>query len=530
MHVDTLNFNLNLSMSTIKTPLCARLFCAILLFFTGAIYGIAAAQNTPGVVDPNWGSNGIVTTNLVGFNDVSRVTLVQKDNKVVVAGYCADSASKYGFCVARYNVNGTRDLQFNRFGTVPGTNAILPPGAGTLRRISAGQIQSDGKILLAGECGQTDFCIARFNADGTVDTSFNGVSGGVSPATPGYNIVSTNYSTPSNRIGLLYDTTLMAVQSDGRIVLATECGQFSGGSTCLIRFTSTGGVDPSFSGNARASVTPSIRPIGFTTLGNDQLLVVGICSSGLCITTYNADGTQYDAKVATLPASLNGFSLYGLAVRGDGKFVAGGSNGSNRFAALLLNPDGAFENSFGINGVSFVDVPNTSSISATSVAAYPDGRIVMAAACQGSGAFSSVPCVARFAVDGRPDISFGTPSYNYNSVNGDNYRVGLALQSDGKVLLSFQKNYPNTGGASDVADFTTIRIGGGTTYPSCNTDLDGDGKYLATIDGLILARVMLGMTGTDVLNGIAIDQANARRKDWPSIKKFLVEQCNVNAS
>jgi uncharacterized delta-60 repeat protein len=483
-----------------------------------------------GTLDTDWGSSGIVTTNIVGFNDVSRVTLLQKDDKIVVAGYCGNSAAAYGFCIARYNTNGTRDLQFNRLGVIPGTNAILPPGGGgVLRRISAGQIQADGKIVLAGECGQTDICIARFNADGTPDTTFNSVAGGVSPATPGYNIVSTNYSTPSSRVGLVYDSTLMTIQSDGRIVLATECGQFSGGSTCLIRFTSVGGVDPSFSGNARASVTSSIKPIGFTALGNDQLLVVGICSSGLCLTTYNADGTQYDAKVVTSPASLNGFNLYGLAVRGDGKLVVGGSNGSNRFTALLLNLDGTFENSFGVGGVSFVDVPNVNSVSTTTVAAFPDGRTVVAAVCQGSGAFSSVPCATRFAVDGRPDISFGTPSYSYGAVNGDNYRVGLVLQPDGKILVSFQKNYPNTGGASDVADFTTIRINGGANYPSCSADVDGDGKYLATIDGLILTRVMLGISGADVLSGIAINQTNARRKDWPSIKKFLVEQCNVNA-
>jgi uncharacterized delta-60 repeat protein len=493
------------------------------------------AQTTPGALDTTWGSSGIATTNIVGFNDVSRVVLVQRDNKIITAGYCSNSSSTHGFCVARYNNEatnaGTRDLQFNRLGNVPGTNSILPTeGAGVLRRVSAGQIQSDGKIVLAGECGQTDFCVARFNADGTADSSFNSTSNGVSPATPGYNIVSTNYSTPSNRPGLLYDTTLMAIQSDGRIVLATECGNTGSGSTCLIRFTAAGVVDPAFSGNARAAVAPSISPIGLTVLGDDKLLLVGTCSNTLCLTTFSTDGAAYDSKVVSLPTNANGFGFYGLAVRGDGRLLVGGSNGTNRFAAFLLNLDGTVDSSFGAAGAAFVDVPNVTYVSLPAVAVHADGRVVVAGACRGENGSGRFPCASRFTLDGRPDLSFGAPSYAYNTTQGENNRVGLALQADGKVVLSFQKSYPNTGpGTTDVADFTTIRVVGGATYSSCNTDVDGDGKHLATVDGLILARAMLGFSDANILNGIAIDQTNARRKDWPSIKRFLVEQCNLSA-
>ncbi|HNY48643.1 MAG TPA: hypothetical protein PKN64_16930, partial [Casimicrobium sp.] len=60
----------------------------------------------------------------------------------------------------------------------------------------------------------------------------------------------------------------------------------------------------------------------------------------------------------------------------------------------------------------------------------------------------------------------------------------------------------------------------------CAMDVDGDGSVVATKDGLIAARAMLGLTGAAVTNGISFSGA-ATRTDWTSIRRYLVNQCGM---
>ena len=59
----------------------------------------------------------------------------------------------------------------------------------------------------------------------------------------------------------------------------------------------------------------------------------------------------------------------------------------------------------------------------------------------------------------------------------------------------------------------------------CRLDIDGDGKTLATTDGLILTRVLLGMTGTAVSSAAA---AGAPRNTWDAIRAYLNGSCAMN--
>lgn len=67
---------------------------------------------------------------------------------------------------------------------------------------------------------------------------------------------------------------------------------------------------------------------------------------------------------------------------------------------------------------------------------------------------------------------------------------------------------------------------GTAASPNCSMDIDGDGLVRATTDGLMLARAMLGMTGTAVTNG-AIG-ANVTRTTWSAIRNFLNTRCGKN--
>ena len=100
--------------------------------------------------------------------------------------------------------------------------------------------------------------------------------------------------------------------------------------------------------------------------------------------------------------------------------------------------------------------------------------------------------------------------------------TAAALQLDGKVLLA--------GNCSDAcgAGFCAVRLRRRAIRPSkLQTDIDGDGRRLATTDMLIGTRIALGMTGSAVVNGI-IFPATAVRNTWPMIRDYLVTQCGMS--
>jgi len=87
---------------------------------------------------------------------------IQPDGKIIAGGYCVTSSSEK-FCLARFNSNGSLDTTFNSSDT-PGYRI---QDLSTSREIANAMIlQPDGKIILGGTCidgsGNKHFCLARF--------------------------------------------------------------------------------------------------------------------------------------------------------------------------------------------------------------------------------------------------------------------------------------------------------------------------------------------------------------------------------
>ena len=125
-----------------------------------------ARYNPDGSLDTAFDTDGKVTTTLSG--GAANALAIQGDGKTVVAGSCFVS-SVLRFCLARYNPDGSLDATFDTDGVV--TTAIGSVQANALA------IQGDNKIVAAGYCrvgSQYDFCLARYNANGSLDTSFSG--------------------------------------------------------------------------------------------------------------------------------------------------------------------------------------------------------------------------------------------------------------------------------------------------------------------------------------------------------------------
>src|SRR5262249_6572770 len=115
--------------------------------------GIAVPAS--GMLDPTFGSGGIVTTPIGGLNPQGRGLALQADGRIVVSGGSGDGPG----IVARYLSNGVLDSSFGSGGV------ILGPSGSNYFQVS---IQPDGRIIVAGFVNATPSvaAVTRFQSDG----------------------------------------------------------------------------------------------------------------------------------------------------------------------------------------------------------------------------------------------------------------------------------------------------------------------------------------------------------------------------
>ncbi|MFK7810493.1 MAG: T9SS type A sorting domain-containing protein, partial [Saprospiraceae bacterium] len=178
-----------------------------------------ARYNMDGTIDNSFGTNGVVTTDLGGENEIARSVVIQPDGKIIVAGH-SNNGADYDFAIARYNLDGSLDNSFSINGMVTTDFENFTD------RASSVILQTDGKIVVAGLTTNPIFyypyiALARYNTDGTLDNSF-GVNGKV--------------------ISLLEGNAKdLVLQPDGKIIA-------TGGTNCfvLLSFNADGTLDTDF--------------------------------------------------------------------------------------------------------------------------------------------------------------------------------------------------------------------------------------------------------------------------------------------
>ena len=165
-----------------------------------------ARYNRDGSLDTTFDSDGKVTTDFgTSIADANGVA-VQHDGKVVVAGYAA-GAPAGEFALVRYNVDGSLDPTFGVDGRV-----TTDFGTGTELATDV-VVQTDGKVVAVGlsqASGTDDFAVARYNADGMLDTAFDG-DGRVTTDLAGYE-----------------SAYAVALQANGRIIAVGPTSGFTG--------------------------------------------------------------------------------------------------------------------------------------------------------------------------------------------------------------------------------------------------------------------------------------------------------------
>ncbi len=197
----------------------------------------ALARYTPeGVLDPTFGSGGKVTTTFGSASDFANGAVLQPDGKIVVAGYSFQGrVGPSAFALARYMPDGSLDPSFGSGGRV--MTDVGPDGTAW-----AVALQRDGKIVAAGT-GRGVFALARYNPNGSLDQSFG--TGG---------IVSTAVGTGDEALA-----RAVAVQPEGKVVVAGSTVTCTYDDFTLARYTPAGVLDRTFGSNGKRCFVPNVK-------------------------------------------------------------------------------------------------------------------------------------------------------------------------------------------------------------------------------------------------------------------------------
>jgi len=334
----------------------------------------------------------------LGFNqdtgsDVTSI-VVQADGKILVGGWFGIIGGQARNYIARLNADGSLDASFNPSASGDSNSIVWEAEVYCLA------VQADGKILVGGAFtnlgGQPRNRIARLNADGSLDTSFN----------PNANW----------RVHSLW------VQADGKILIG---GDFTavGGQTRnhIARLNADGSLDASFNPNANGRINSiAVQGDGKILLGGDFTTLMGWYRCNY-LARLNADGSL----AASFPDADG--SVDCLAVQSDGKVLAGGwfhnLGGQLRKYLARFNANGSLDTAFNPDADSGV----------SSLAVQTDGRVLV------GGHFTifgkqTRNRIARLNTDGSLDAAFNPDVGSYDPAVYSSVK-SLALQADGKVLV-----------------------------------------------------------------------------------------------
>ncbi|GAB5404685.1 MAG: hypothetical protein Aurels2KO_29160 [Aureliella sp.] len=375
---------------------------------------------------PSFGiGDGIVVTP-VGDTSEGNGIAVQLDGKIVVVGETTDSGDDV--VLLRYNADGTLDTSFGGGDGIVITDIDSADQEGVDVRI-----QPDGKIVVASNRQSSGvFELVRYEASGSLDTSFG--TGG---------IVTTQFTGGTDD-----QAEALHIQDDGKILVGGTHESASGTEYAVARYNSNGSLDTSFSGDGMQTINTGNSDIvyGMTVQPDGKILLAGQStgdSLDFTIARINADGsvdTSFGAGNGYVKHDFNSLNdlASSITVRPDGKIlVAGRAVDTNfDFALLQLNSDGSVDTSFGGgDGWVTTDATGADFERVTGLLLDDDGKVTVV----GHGTISSDSdlIAIRYLADGSLDASFGTAGTAEIDLSGTNDRAYAAvLQGDGKIVIT----------------------------------------------------------------------------------------------
>jgi uncharacterized delta-60 repeat protein len=372
-------------------------------FYQGVAKNRVALLNSDGTLDVNFNPP---TNPAQAIEDVA----FQTNEKLLVGGWAVG--------LVRLNIDGSTDVTFL------GKTAGEGYGYEIL-------IQPDGKIIVGGNYSFANNTprnyLARFNADGSLDASFN---------TAGLPV---------------FAVTSLDIQPDGKILIV------AGGSSAdrSMRLNTDGSLDLTFQSTSDA--------FDVKVLPSGKILVSG----STYIRRFNSDGSP-DGIFATTTGSV-----YKMFLQADGKILIGGSfsqvNSVNRGNFARLNADGTVDTSFnppgGANGAVY------------EIASQANGKVVVGGAFTGTNFDTNHKYLARLNADGTLDNTFNTV------INAavDNFKI----QSNGKILVGASLTFMNLSERKGVIRLnpngvldSSFNVGIGSNGTISDIELQADGKIV----------------------------------------------------
>ena len=271
----------------------------------------------------------------------------------------------------------------------------------------------DGKMLVGGVFAQVNGTaagsIARLNADGTVDSTFNVGGAGFAGGTP-----------------VIYT---IVPQSDGKFLIGGIFTSYNGvARKNIVRINSDGSIDSSF--NPGTGAGSSVFTIA---LQSDSKIIVGGAFATFNdlpnnrIVRLNSDGSVDSSFTVTMVPQVG---VLAVAVQPDGKILMGGGwdflNGAEwRFGLARLNTNGSTDTTFIPHNNDF----NLYRASVATIVIQPDGKLLVGGLLRLNAAVSNKN-IARFNADGTLDPTFDTGT---DTIDGAVTQI--LPQANGKFLV-----------------------------------------------------------------------------------------------
>jgi uncharacterized delta-60 repeat protein len=463
---------------------------------------------------------------------------LQADGKIVIAGDCGAGA-----CLARLNSDGTLDTTFNPSGAASNIRgkAIVGLPVNLSRGKARVVIDDLGRIVYTANCKATinakySFCAARFNSNGTLDTSFVGPAGDGA----GKFLFDINSSDNAHADTYFAKWTTNTGEVRRRYLMVGACGA----DQCIAALDyATGAYDETFEGPVSALPNGRFAWRTDNTFGNavavitqnnndnnGKIVVAGSCDApnqSICLTKFNTDGTfdvDFDGPTGGGNGSFilrafeqNGTSLLEEAARDiveadDGRFLLlCNQKFSGPLCIYRLNRDGSLDQTFD-SGLPFPTIKGRvvfdfAGVNLAGIAIAVDrgldaplGRPISLAACSGV-------CLNKYTGTAQSDSTFVGPGgdasgqFFFDPGFGPDEMSDMTVDADGEIYVVGKCN-----GSICVIKF---KRDGALDTSACSGNVDGIGTKLdlnAVSDGLLILRSMLGVPGTmNITRGLGYD-------------------------
>lgn len=384
----------------------------------------AFAQAAAGDLDGSFSRDGRQVTDFAGGFDTAAAAVPQPDGKIVAAGRAATGGGA-NIGVARYKANGGLDTGFSVDGRVVTDFGPNSEAFGVA-------LQPDGKIVVAGEVSSddrgTDFALVRYKANGALDTTFSGDGK-----------QTTDFGGDDDRANGI------VLQPDGKIVVSGFALRESDYEFALARYKSGGAPDTTlsrdgkqttnFAGGEDQGNALALQPDGKIVVAGHadidsslNIAMVRYKPNGGLDTTWSGDGRQ------TTNFNPNSEEAHGVVVQPDGKVVVAGyalTAGTTNFALVRYTPNGEPDLGFSRDGKQTTDFEGAQD-QANAIVREPDGRLAVAGYTDNGS--SSDMALARYRSNGALDTSFSGDGRQTTDFGSFDVARDLIRQADGRLV------------------------------------------------------------------------------------------------